>query len=498
MLRDGTVQLPAQRAHSRTQSPLLMDETARPIAGRVWLLLFFVSLTTFTGFFILDPDPSLLLSGCVAVNAAILGWAMLRLYQLDLLLSPMMLLFVGPTMFMYYTWGNLGARITGEARYIAHFDTLEYYPLTALLSAIGLILYCLVVFGIFRKTLRRPVVRFQDLYWEPGQVLGAMFLVAVIFVYLSLKYSFVSGYFRGAESDFDRWLIATMNSFVTLVAVISVSVLAREGKKRGRMLAFLGVAFSLILSIGLRSRTFMLINLVVMALCWITLKPRQPKLTFFLVLGLGGSAVFGLGTAVKSLQGENTTIAENLSLFSSIDSSGLVTAAARSLDLDRQYRTAGFELPSALLRCQEYGAVPAYGEGMIGALLQGLPSFLRPSGNYTERGNILFHYMRYCFFYGDSISIPLTSGIADWGLPGVSIYILMGIFSVLLWKLTQRSPRLYLAFLFVPLLPDQLFWSTISHYAKFMTFLWIFLWVAGGWCMPRWSPPSDSIPQVNA
>lgn len=498
MMHDGTVQLPAQKRHSRVGNPLLVEVAARLIPSGVWLLLFFVSLGTFAGFFILDPDPNLLLSGCVAVSVAILGWAMLRLYQLDLLLSPMMLVFVGPTMFMYYTWGNLGTRIAGETRYIAHFDTLGYYPLVSLLSAIGLLLYCLVVFGIFRKSLRHPVVRFQDLYWEPGQVLGAMFLVAVIFTYLSLKYNFVSGYFRGAESDFDRWLIATMNSFVTLVAVISISVLARDGKKRGRMLAFLGVAFSLILSIGLRSRTFMLINLVVMALCWITLKPKQPKLAFFLVVGLVGGAIFGLGTGVKSLQDGNTTIADNLSLFSSIDSSTLVTAAARSLDLDRQYRTAGFELPSALLRCQEYGAAPAYGKGMIGALLQGLPAFLRPAGNYTERGNILLHYMRYCFFYGDSISSPLASGIGDWGLPGVSIYIMMGIFSVLLWKLTQRSPRLYLAFLLVPLLPDQLFWSTVSHYAKIMTFLWILLWLAGPWLMPRWSPPPNVQPQVNS
>jgi hypothetical protein len=124
-------------------------------------------MVTFVAFMALDPDPSPLLSLCAAANVAIILGAMYRLYQLDLLLSPMMLVYTGPAIFLYYGWGNLGVRIAGNSRFAAIFGTLDYYPEVAFLSTIGLLLYYWITFAIFQESFCRISIKYQNLYWQP-------------------------------------------------------------------------------------------------------------------------------------------------------------------------------------------------------------------------------------------------------------------------------------------------------------------------------------------
>jgi len=248
-----------------------------------------------------------------------------------------------------------------------------------------------------------------------------------------------------------------------------------------------------VLALGLRSRTFMLIVLMLIILCWLTLRPRQARLSFFLPVGLIGIVIFSLGTAVKFLQSENRTIYDNLYVISSQESSQIIALTSRGIGIDSQYRTGGFEYPAAILRCLDRGAPPAYGEGLISAALQGLPGFLRPlgPGSSGERGGLALHYWRYCLYLDDAMAIPLVSGIGDWGMPGVLIYIVFGFFSLLLWRVAQSSPRFFIAYLLVPFLPDYLFWSGVFTYIKTMGFLWLLLWILGSLLMPRWLPSTE-------
>jgi hypothetical protein len=109
----------------------------------------------------------------------------------------------------------------------------------------------------------------------------------------------------------------------------------------------------------------------------------------------------------------------------------------------------------------------------------------------------MLHYAKYCPFYGDSMAIPLVSGIGDWGSPGVLIYIIVAIFSLILWRIAQASPRLFIAYLLVPYFPDNLFWSVVFNYIKTMGFMWLVLLVAGVFLMPRWIPSVTNNVQPN-
>lgn len=457
----------------------------------VWILS---TMLTFVAFMFLDPNPSTLLSICAAANVAIMLWAMYRLYQLDLLLSPMMLIYIGPAMILYYSWGNLGVRIAGDARFAAVFGTLDYYPRIAVLSTVGLLLYCGVIFGVFQKSFYHATIKYQDLNWYPRQVLVAVFLGLLILLYLSTKYSFTNGYFRDAESNFDRWLIAAMDAFVYLLVIISVSVMAKSKDNQSRLIGFLGVALSVILSLGFRSRTFMIMVLILITLCWLTIKPKQVGLSFFLLFSIACIIVFSLGTAIKSMQDKTNSVVDNLSVIASLSPKQIFTKTSEQLGTDRQYRTGGFEYPAAILQCLDHGVPPAYGQGFIGAALQGLPGFLRPSGVINERGYITIHYGIYCnYHYDEAMAIPLVSGIADWGIFGILIYIFIGIFSVLLWRVAQRSPRLFMAYLLVPVYPDSLFWTGVFTYIKTMGFLWIVLWIFSAVLLPNVLPAKDRL-----
>jgi hypothetical protein len=265
-------------------------------------------------------------------------------------------------------------------------------------------------------------------------------------------------------------------------------VLARAKNNRSRLIAFIGVILSVVVSVGLRSRTFMLMVLMLIILCWLTLKPEQARLSFFLSVGLIGILVFSLGTVVKLFQSVTNSILDNLSVVSSQNLSQIMALTSQGAGIDAQYRTGGFELPAAILQCLDQGAPPAFGKGFIGAALQGLPGFLRPPGNFSERGDIALHYSKYCTFLPDSMAIPMVSGLADLDIPGVFISILFGLFSLILWRVAQISPRFFIAYLLVPFFPDLLFWEGVFSYVKTMAFIWLILWILGLLIMPHWSP----------
>lgn len=455
---------------------------------RVWFFLGLSFIFTFVCFMTLDPNPNLLLSICASANFSILLGSIYLLYKLELLLSPMMLIFIGPPMILYYSWGNLGVRIAGETGYARNFGTLEYYPITALLSTIGLILYCLFVFSIFKKSFSFVKIKYKDLIWNSGQALLAIFLSIMILVYLSTKYTFTGGYFRNTSTTIDSWFVASLYSFIFLVVLISVSVLAKANNNLDQLTGLIGIILSIIISVGLRSRTFIVIELMFIVLCWLSLKPEQAKPSFFLSVVLVVLVVFSFGTAVKYLQGETESIIDNLSVVSEQETSQIILFARQGFSIDSQYRTGGFEFPSAILRCLDNGASPSYGQGLFSAAWQGLPGFIRPIGirGSGERAGIALHFWRYCFFTDDSMAIPLASGLGDWGFVGVIIYVLFAVFSMVLWKVAQISPRLFLSYLLVPFLPDYLFWTGVFTYIKTMAFMWLFLLAFGSLFMPRW------------
>lgn len=471
------------------------EVTRRSISISAKIILALSAALTFIAFMVLDPDPSPLLSFCAAANVAILLGAIYRSYQLDLLLSPMMLVYMGPAIFLYYSWGNLGVRIAGDSRFAAIFGTLDYYPEVALLSTIGLLLYCWIIFGVLQESFCHVAIKYQNLSWQPRQVLTAICLSLLIVGYLSAKYSFTNGYFRNAESDFDRWLIATLDAFVYLLVIISVSVTAKSNNIRNRLIGAAGIILSVVLALGFRSRTFMVMVLILIALCWLTIRPKQVRLSFFFFLGLISIIIFSLGTAIKSMQDKTASILDNLSALSSLAPSQILAKTMDEVGTDRQYRTGGFEYPAAILKCLDNGAGPAGGDGFTGAALQGLPGFIRPEGVINERGYIASHYWKYCPYQSDeAMAVPLASGIGDWGILGVLIYILLGVFSLLLWRVAQGSPRLFMAYLLVPIYPDSLFWTGVFTYIKTMSFLWIVLWIMGPLLLPN-SLPKEHIPQ---
>jgi hypothetical protein len=159
-----------------------------------------------------------------------------------------------------------------------------------------------------------------------------------------------------------------------------------------------------------------------------------------------------------------------------------------SSQLDQQYRLAGLEMPAALLACFAHGATPMYGEGMAQGLLQGLPNFLRPAGEYSERIAITRHFENTGLLYGDAIGVPLASGLADWGAPGILIYAVMAVYAVVLWRVCQWSPRLLTALLMTGngMYFFDLFWENNGLFAiRTIGFSWLVLLVFGPLLAPK-------------
>ncbi len=474
----------------------------RPISTFAWLFLVFSVLLTFVGFMVYDPRPSLLLAGSMAANVAIMLWALYRLYQMDLLLSPMSTAVIGPTMIVYYTVGNLGARIAGEGRFGSNPGTLNYFPLAAFLTTCGLLLFCFSIFFLFKKHLSYFRIRYQDMSWSPLQALGAALLAGSIVLYLSGKYSFVNGYFYGVETELDRWLFATYLYFIVMAGLIGVSVMVKAKDAFGRLAAVLILAVLILLAVSIRSRTYLLGFLSILGLAWVTLEPQ--KLKRILLIGVFIILIaFPFGTVIKTVsnRGETSSLIENINVILQTDLATLLSFNQLATNIDVQYRGAGLEHPAALLMAYDRNATPMYGEALYAGVLSALPGFLRPSFSYSERQAIYLHFLRYGMRYGDSIGVPLSSGLADWGMIfSPFIYLLIGAFCVLLWKIGQFSPQLYLAciVIWMRVEPMDLFWEDGLLSLRAMAFIWIVISVLGFVVNPVYKASRESSTDDNS
>lgn len=471
------------------------------VSPLAWYFLTIITIATFLAFMLLDPNPDLLLAICSAVMVAILLKATYNLYEWGLLLSPMSAAIVGPGWIVFYTWGNLGAKIAGEGRYGSNFGSLDYFGVAALLCTIGLYVYYLIVFVVFAKQIRKIRIRYEDFYWRPWNSVAATLLAVGVIYYLSLKYPFVGGYFRGVNNSLDQWLSASLYYFVTLGVIIGVSVAVKHDRAVDRLIGLICLFVLVIVTLGLRSRTYMILMIVQTGLCWITLRPRQ--LYIIIPGGLALVAgIFVLGTVVKLSSGRGLTgsVGDNLSSVSQADIGTIEEANLSSFDLDLQYRTAGLEYPATLLFLLDLGVSPLYGEGMYQGALQGLPDFLRPIGQFSERNAIGEHFIPQGLQYGDTIGVPLTSGIADFGMLGGSlIYIIIAAYCLFLWWITQISPRFFVVFLSVGVgAVGDLFWENASTVLiKGMGFMYIVVILFGPVLLPRWLPDQNTAAKNN-
>jgi len=116
-----------------------------------WIVTSLLSILTFICFMIFDPKPNIMLAFCSSINVLIILWSIYQLYKRNLLLSPLAPAFIGYANILYYSIGNLGARIQGNERHLANPGALDYYPETALYSLIGLIIFTSVVFLLYSK-----------------------------------------------------------------------------------------------------------------------------------------------------------------------------------------------------------------------------------------------------------------------------------------------------------------------------------------------------------
>ncbi len=458
------------------------------IPDAAWHLLLASSFATFALFMIWDSSPNLWLAGCSAAIVAIFLWATLRMYCWNLLLSPVIFIALDPRQLPFYSWGNLGARAAGPGRYNANPGSLEFYPQVALLALVGLVLFTVIVFGPLAKVTRLARVRYEDLVWKPWQPLAIGLSACALLLYLSLNFPFTGGYFRGVESNVDRWLSAARYFLLTLTMISAVSVTLRRCGRIGRLAGPAGIFLSLTAALGMGSRTAALGIAVIGGLCWITLRPRHLT-RVALAGGLLAATLFVLGSAVKSGSGKGrfSSIVGGLFFLKDSDLESTKQAARQATGIDIQYRMAGFELPAAVLLCQQRGAPPMYGAGIAGAARQGLPHFLRPEGNHSERGVLYRHLEGYGLVFGDSMSIPLASGLGDWGLlGGPLIYVVMALYMLLLWRVAQMSPRLFLAILMAGGGVSELFWDDTFYSIRAFAFAWLMLKLLSPILMPRW------------
>lgn len=486
--------LPANIQSLISEPTSLSREDERRIGPAAWIFLVVVVAAMSGSFLLFDPQPNLLLSACVGANTGIILWTIYQLYIKGLLLSPANTILIGSGLTHgLYTWGNLGPRIAGEGGFGRNPGSLEYYPLAALLSTIGLILFSVLVLHTFaRKTSYTPV-RYEDLSWQPWQVVAATIFTLFILAYLSLKYEFDNASFLNVTDHIDRWLVASRYFFVVLSTISGVSLTVKSQTRWGKVIGFGCLALIAILLIGLRSRYYMLTVIVFAGLCWLALKPRNVERIVPSMFAIG-VVLFLLGTVVKaaSVSGENTTssILENLLVVQRADLETLEAKNQESWEIDYQYRLAGFEYPAALLRAMDNGAPPMYGEALYGGVLSALPGFIRPEGLWSERLSITRHFSPYGLLYGDSIGMPLTSGVADFGLAfGALIYAIMGVLYALLWNIVQRTPRVYLAYLITLVTPIDLFWEGGLFALRAIAFVWFVLLLLSPLLMPRWHPP---------
>jgi hypothetical protein len=290
----------------------------------------------------------------------------------------------------------------------------------------------------------------------------------------------------------DRALAASQYWLVVLAAYAGVSVLARARSVSAFAMALTALGVPLLFALGMRSRTMMVVLVLAMLLAWLTIRPDRPVAALSAAVAMV-LTLFALGTIVKASSDTSQSIAANLAAVRGAGQERILEENRRSLDIDWQYRLAGLELPAAILMCQFDGVPPMYGRGALDGITSSLPSFIRPDEEVSERLAILRQY-RGCLTYSDSIGIPLSSGLADFGRPGAAvIYAVMALFCAALWRVVQRSPRLYVAYLMCGITVGDLFWENAFLAVKSLAWSWAILVLFGPLLMPKWRPAEPSL-----
>jgi hypothetical protein len=463
------------------------------IPRRAWWLLVLVSFCAGSVFLLFDPQPDPLLAISSVASFFIMGWGIYRLYSLNLLLSPMASVLIGPGWILYYTIGNLGPRIAGDGRFARNIGSLEYYPIVSLLATMGLALFMFIVFNYFGTQARPQIIHYRRLRWHTWQAIGVLSIAMLSLFYLSSRYEFVNGYFRNVSGIFDQSLAATPYLFISMGIIISVSVFVNNRGFLNRILAIVILLFLIVVTVGLRSRTSMLMTLTLASTCWITLRPRDTNI----ILGVSVAAIFTLlliGSFVKaiSVRGTTNSIFDNLAQVQGSNMMDFLTATEGTASLDWQYRFAGYEYSAALIASQSQGISPLYGEAMFAGILSSLPSFLRSAEQISERQTISNQYFGFHLRYGDTIGVILTSGVADWGLGFAPvIYGFGAIICIILWRFGQLNIRIYFAIIAVTQGPSDvvglfgdLFWEGLGTSLKFIGFALIALVILGPLLLP--------------
>ena len=448
----------------------------------IWLILAFVTISTFILFLKLDPEPNFLLAFCSATNTFIIIWAIYKLYLHGLLLSPLAPAFIGHANVLYYSIGNLGARIQGNARYLANPGALDYYPETALFSTIGLIIFTALVFKLYSK--EKIKVRYQDFSWRPDQ--GIILTIINLIIIFLLQFEYKDFY-----AEIANWFLYAFRYLVVLAVIINSSLAFSSKKIVIRLFYIILVIFNILLFLGDRSRINLFVVGILAVLCLITLRPKW-FIQILIVFLISFPLLYSLGTALKyrthGFGGDKVIL--NLSELNELDLGTVIDSNLDSMRVDSGYRTAGFELPATILMNFDLGIHPLNGKVFKGALFQGLPDAIRPEGMYSDRIEIMKHFGYQGYLYDDeTIGIPLASGLADFGIiGGFLIYLIMAILYWLFFKITQISPRFFIAYLMVATttFSIDLFWGSFFISIKAMAFSFIFLTLTQIITKPRW------------
>ncbi len=447
-----------------------------------WIGSSLLAILTFFCFLLLDPDPNILLASCSAINVFIILWSIYQLYIRNYLLSPLAPAFIGYGNVLYYSIGNLGARIQGNERHLANPGALEYYPEIALLSTIGLVIFTTTVFLLYFR--EKPIVNYKDLFWKPYQGI-ILSIVSLIIIFL-LQFDY-----RDFYAILANWFLFAFRYIVILSIVVNSSLAAKSRNITGNIFFILLVFMNVLLFLGDRSRINLFIAAIIAVLCLLTLRPKW-LVQILIVFAITFPLLFSLGTALKfrthGIGGDKVIV--NLSELSELTVKTFIDSNVNSVSVDAGYRTAGFELPATIMMNFDLGLHPLYGKAFKGALYQGLPDFLRPPGMYSDRIEIIKYFGYQGFLYDDeTIGIPLAIGLADFGIiGGIVIYLIMAILYWLIYKVTQISPNFFIAYLMIATttFSIDLFWVSFFVSIKAMVFSVIFLTLTPIISRPQW------------
>lgn len=444
---------------------------------RLSRLMLIAAISTFVASMVYTSGVQVVFSLAIAVNVLIIGTGVVRLYSLGLLVTPALFFFV--LNLPHYSIGNIGvlAGLSDELIQL-HWGAEDNYPLVAVLSSIGLLIYSETLKFLSRRDRSSPIAMLLEIRRRVsiiGVILSTGLAVGVV-GYLTYKYPFTGGYFRDLGGQLDRFIAGTSYAFIFLAAGLSCCAATDARNRRLQVVGIAATVLLLMVIIGMRSRTMMLLYVLYVAALWLTI--RRDDLRKVVVASVAAVVVvYAAGTLVKlaSGTGEGTSsILENLTVLRESSIGTASSQLAFSLEFEAGRRVAGFEFPATLMLAQSNGASPLYGGGLLAALVGLLPSALRPEGDFSERVAIWEEARDYGMLLGDVSGVALSTGLAEIGIIGsMPIYAMLALWHVLLWRVACRSPVLFISYLaHIPSFMNMdLLWDSVIESLK----TWLFM-----------------------